>query len=40
MAALATRNHPAFVDDNHFSGTGWIKVLADDLLRPSLMILR
>ena len=40
MSALATRNHPAFVDDNHFVGTGWIKVLADDLLRPSLMILR
>jgi hypothetical protein len=40
MAAVASRNHPAFVDDRHFAGTGWIKVLVDECLQPTLLILR
>ena len=38
--ALATHQLPAFVDDRHFSGTGWVKVMTDDVLQPTLMILR
>ena len=40
MAAVASTIHPAFVDDNHFVGTGWIKVLTDEVIQPTLMILR
>lgn len=38
--SLATIPHPAFVDDRHFSGTGWIKVMTDEVLQPTLLILR
>ena len=38
--SLATATHPAFVDDRHFSGTGWIKVMTDEVLQPTLVILR
>ena len=31
---LSNRAYPAFVDDNHFSGSGWIKVLRDDMRAP------
>ena len=37
---LATVAHPAFVDDRHFSGTGWIKVMTDEVLQPTLLYLR
>ena len=40
VEALGDRTHPAFVDDRHFSGTGWIKVLTDEVLQPTLVILR
>ncbi|MBQ6102866.1 MAG: hypothetical protein IJL06_04260 [Kiritimatiellae bacterium] len=40
IADLATRQRPAFVDDAHFAGTGWIKVLTDECLQPTIMILR
>ena len=40
ILAVADRTHPAFVDDNHFVGTGWIKVLTDEVIQPTLMILR
>ena len=40
MAALATIGFPAFVDDELFSGPGILKVKGDDLLQPSIMILR
>ncbi len=40
MAAVASRAHPAFVDDAHFAGTGWIKVLVDECTQPTLLILR
>ena len=38
--ALATHQLPAFVDDRHFSGTGWVKVMTDEVLQPTIMILR
>lgn len=40
MAALATVGFPVFVDDEMFSGPGILKIKGDDLLQPSLMILR
>ena len=40
IAALADHAHPAFVDDRHFSGTGWVKVMTDEVVQPTLMILR
>ena len=40
IEALATPLHPAFVDDDHFAGTGWIKVLTDEVVQPTLMILK
>ena len=40
MAEVASTTHPAFVDDNHFVGTGWIKVLTDEVVQPTLMILK
>ena len=40
MAEVASTIHPAFVDDDHFVGTGWIKVLTDEVIQPTLMILR
>ena len=40
VEALATVTHPAFVRDDLFSGTGTLKVVADDRIPPTLMILR
>lgn len=40
LAALASVGFPAFVDDRLFSGPGVLKVKSDDLLQPTLMILR
>ena len=40
IETLATPLHPAFVDDDHFAGTGWIKVLTDEVVQPTLMILK
>ena len=40
IEALATPLRPAFVDDDHFAGTGWIKVLTDEVVQPTLMILK
>ena len=40
IEALADRAHPAFVDDRHFSGTGWVKVRTDEVVQPTIMILR
>jgi hypothetical protein len=37
---LAEKLFPAFVDDRHFSGTGWIKVMTDEVLQPTLLFLR
>ena len=30
----------AAFDDEHFSGTGWIKVLKDDLAKPFIIFVR
>ncbi len=40
MADLASVGFPAFVDDRLFSGSGILKVKGDDLLQPTIMILR
>jgi hypothetical protein len=40
IAAAASVAHPAFVDDAHFAGTGWVKVLVDECIQPTLMILK
>ena len=40
FAALADHAHPAFVDNRHFSGTGWIKVMTDEVVQPTLLILK
>lgn len=40
LTELATIGFPAFVDDRLFSGPGVLKVKSDDLLQPTLMILR
>ena len=40
MADLASTGFPAFVDDRLFSGSGILKVKGDDLLQPTLLILR
>ena len=40
FAALADHAHPAFVDDRHFSGTGWVKVMTDEVVQPTLLILK
>ncbi len=40
MAALATVGFPVFVDDAMFSGPGILKVKGDDLLQPTILILR
>jgi hypothetical protein len=37
---MAEKMFPAFVDDHHFSGTGWIKVMTDEVLQPTLLFLR
>ena len=36
----ATGSGAQFIDDNHFSGTGWIKVLKDDLAVPLVIRLK
>ena len=40
VAALGESAYPAFVDDEHFSGTGWIKVLKDDSAMPFFIMVR
>ena len=40
VEALATATHPAFVRDDLFSGTGTLKVVSDERIQPTLMILR
>ena len=40
ISALATSSHPAFVDDRHFSGTGWVKVLKDDVVKPTMLLIK
>lgn len=40
LADLASTGFPAFVDDRLFSGPGVLKVKGDDLLQPTIMILR
>jgi len=40
VEALGGSAYPAFVDDEHFSGTGWIRVLKDDLTVPLVIRLR
>ena len=40
IEALGDRAFPAFVDDAHFSGTGWVKVMTDEVLQPTVMLLR
>ena len=40
IEALATHFRPAFVDDRHFSGTGWVNVMADEVLQPTILLLR
>ena len=40
ISALATGSHPAFVDDRHFSGTGWVKVLKDDVVKPTMLLIK
>ena len=40
MADLASTGFPAFVDDRLFSGPGVLDVKTDDLIDPTLMILR
>ena len=39
MSAVASGAFPAFVDDNHFAGTGYVKVFTDELLQPTMLIL-
>ena len=33
----ATGSGAEFIDDNHFSGTGWVRVLKDDLAMPLII---
>ena len=40
VEALATVTHPAFVRDDLFTGTGTLKIVSDDRIPPTLMILR
>ena len=40
VEALATVTHPAFVRDDLFTGTGTLKVVSDDRIPPTIMILR
>ena len=40
LESLASVGYPAFVDDRLFSGPGVLKVKGDDLLQPTIMILR
>ena len=40
VEALATVTHPAFVRDDLFAGTGTLKVVSDDRIPPTIMILR
>lgn len=40
VEALGGSAYPAFVDDEHFSGSGWIRVLKDDLTVPLVIRLK
>ncbi len=40
VEALATVTHPAFVRDDLFAGTGTLKIVSDDRIPPTIMILR
>ena len=39
-ASLVPSGVQVFIDDEHFSGAGWIKVLKDDLIAPLRIRLR
>ena len=36
MGAVASSALPAVVDDNHFVGTGYVKVITDEVVQPTM----